>query len=75
MDPSAFSLSLKTHLQAIGFRSCGASTIDHVSFFMKELYSCWTTPNYLVKSSSCLASSRFLGSEFISPCNQGLNKC
>jgi len=75
MDPSGFSLSLKTHLQPTGFRSCGASTIDHVSFFIKELYSCCTTPNYLVKSSFCLASSRFLGYEFISPYNQGLNKC
>ncbi len=75
MDPSAFTLSMKTHLQPTGFRSGCASTIDHVSFFIKELYSCCTTPNYLVKSSFCLASPRFLGSEFISPCNQGLNKC
>ncbi len=74
MDTSTFSLSLKTHLQPTSFRSFGALTNDHVSFFIKELYSCWTTPNYLVESFLYLASSRFVGSKFISPCNQGLNK-
>ena len=63
IEPDAFSFTLNTHLQPIGFLPGGKETRSQVWFFIKASYSCCMTESQLGSCKACLTD---LGSQWAS---------